>query len=178
VSAEVYSFLRISNSDVLQSMETTECLITVADERHDLRAVANTKQDWGMAWERGIRPIKQAALESMRADLREIDSSMPEDSDTYRAAMVLLASEFVGPYPDRIITFTVYPGEFVDAIGVRLWKAKIWEADEVRCEGWFDPETGGIAFVRDVMIAEGKLVRQWSSEKNQYLYYSAKHYCA
>jgi hypothetical protein len=31
-------------------------------------------------------------------------------------------------------------------------------------------QTGGVAFLLDVMVAEGKLFRRWSEEKKQYTY--------
>ena len=54
--------------------------------------------------------------------------------------MVLLASELVGPYVDRIVTFVGYPPALVQVIAARLQEARIWEGDEVRCESWLDPQ--------------------------------------
>lgn len=62
LSAEVELFLRISNSDVLQTIEATAFRVTVNVDGNDLRAVASNEKDWGMVWERGIEPIKQPAL--------------------------------------------------------------------------------------------------------------------
>jgi len=50
----------------------------------------------------------------------------------------------------------------VQAVAARLYQARIWEENEVRSEKWFDPETGGVAFVADLMVAEGPLIRRWS----------------
>jgi hypothetical protein len=58
----------------------------------------------------------------------------------------------------------------VQVIAVRLYQAKIWEGDEVRCERWFDPQKGGAAFLLDLLVAEGKLVRRWSEEKKDFVY--------
>jgi hypothetical protein len=60
--------------------------------------------------------------------------------------MVLLASELVGPYIDRIATFLGYPPGLVQVMAARLQEAKVWESDEVRCESWFDPKKGGHGF--------------------------------
>jgi hypothetical protein len=97
--------------------------------------------------------------------------TLAEDSYTFQAAMVLLASGLVGPYVDRIAKFVGYPCGLVQVIGARLQEAKIWERDEVRCEEWFDPKKGAIAFVLDLSVAEGRLMRTWSEEKNQYAYH-------
>ena len=55
-------------------------------------------------------------------------------------------------------------------MAARLYEARIWEDDEVRSEKWFDPKTGGVAFIADLMVAEGALTRRWSEEKQQFAY--------
>lgn len=119
----------------------------------------------------GIEPIKEAALEGMRRDLWNVAEILPQDGYPFQAAMVLLASELVGPYVDRIATFLGYPRSLVQVIAARLQEARIWEGEEVRCEGWFDPKDSGIALLLDLMVSEGRLVRHWSEEKNQYTYH-------
>jgi hypothetical protein len=129
------------------------------------------EQDWEMAWERGIEPIKQAALQGMRRDVWNMDGTLQEDSYTFQTVMVLLASELVGPYVDRIATFLSYPPGLVQVMAARLYEGKIWKGDEVRCESWFDPQKGAVAFLLDLMVAEGKLIRAWSEEKKEYTYH-------
>jgi hypothetical protein len=170
LSAEVELFVRISNTDALSTIEGTVFLVRVTADENDLHAVASCEKDWGMAWERGIEPIKQATLQGMRSDIWNLDNTLAEDSYTFQAAMVLLASDLVGPYVDRIATFVGYPRGLVQLIGARLQEAKIWESGEVRCEAWFDPKKGAIAFMLDLRVAEGKLMRTWSEEKKQYAY--------
>jgi len=59
----------------------------------------------------------------------------------------------------------------VQAVAARLYQARISEEDEVRSEKWFDPETGGVvAFVADLMVAEGSLIRRWSEETQQFAF--------
>jgi hypothetical protein len=171
LSAEVELYLRISNTDVLSAIETTAFRVKVGADVGDLRAVASTEKDWAMAWERGMEPIKQPALRGMRRDVWSMDGSLTEDSYTFQAAMVLLASELVGPYVERIATFLNYPLALVQVMAARLYEAGIWESDEVRCESWFDPRKGAVAFLLDLMVAEGKLIRRWSEEKNEYTYH-------
>lgn len=84
--------------------------------------------------------------------------------------MVLLTSDLVGPYPDRIAKFVEYPPSLVQVMAARLYEAKIWESDEVRCESWFDPRMGAVAFGLDLMVTEGKLIRRWSEEMGEYEY--------
>lgn len=131
--------------------------------------MASTGKDW-MARERGLEPIKQAALQSMRTDVCNIAGDIAEDSYTFQSAMILLASELVGPYVDLIATFLGYPPSLVQVMAVRLYEAKIWVSGEVRCESWFDPKTGAVAFGLDLMVTEGKLIRRWSEETKEYKY--------
>jgi hypothetical protein len=171
LSAEVELFLHVSNTDVLSSIECAAFRVKVDANENDLRAVASNEKDWGMAWERGIAPIKQAALRGMRRDVWQMDETLAEDSYTFQAAMVLLVSELVGPYIDRVATFLGYPPGLVQVMAARLQEAKVWESDEVRCESWFDPKKGATAFMLDLMVAEGAIIRMWSEEKKQYSYY-------
>src|SRR5215469_11305961 len=61
IAAEVELFLRISNTDVLLSIEPTEFRVAVEAHGNELRAAASTDKDWARAWERGIEPIRQRA---------------------------------------------------------------------------------------------------------------------
>ena len=99
-----------------------------------------------------------------------MDPTLAEDSSTFQAAMILLASELVGPWSDRIAAFLGYPTALVEVAAARLYEARIWENAEVRCEKWFDPEKGGLAFMLDLMIAEGTMIRRWSEEDQQFAY--------
>jgi hypothetical protein len=155
--ADIKLYLRISNTDVLSSVESTEFRVVVKADGNDLHAAASTDKDWARAWEKGMEPIRLAALRSMKEDVWKMDATLAEDSYPFQAAMVLLISELVGPYADRIATFLGYIPSLVEVIAARLCQARIWENDEVRSEPWFDPQKGGIAFLLDVMVAEGVL---------------------
>lgn len=170
LSADVELYLRISNTDALSSIEPTEFRVAVEADGIDLRAAASTDKDWARAWEKGMEPIRAAALQSMKEVVWRMDATLAEGSYPFQAAMILLASEFVGPYPDRIATLLGYSPGLVQVIAARLHEAQIWESDEVRCERWFDPEKGAISFLLDWMVAEGKFVRRWSEEKNDFEY--------
>jgi hypothetical protein len=170
LSAEIELYLRVSNTDLLGVIERTEFRVRVNAEENDLQAVASSKTNWELAWERGMEPIKEAALQGIRRDVLNMDGPLAEDSYTFQAATVLLASEFVGPYVDRIATFVGYPPALVQVMAARLYEAGIWEGDEVRCESWFDPQVGGIALLLAVMVTEGKLIGRWSKEEKQFAY--------
>lgn len=70
----------------------------------------------------------------------------------------------------RDVSGIQYPPGLVQVIAARLHEAKIWENEEVRCESWFDSEIGGKAFLLDVMVAQGLLIRMWSKERGQFAY--------
>jgi len=108
----------------------------------------------------------------MKSDIWNMDESLAEDSYSFQAAMVLFTSEMVGPYVGRIVTLLGYPLGLVQVMAARLHESRIWEGNEVRCEGWFDPQKGAATFIMDCMVAEGKLVHKWFEEKNQFAYHS------
>jgi len=155
---------------VLSSVESTEFRVVVEGDEIDLRAAASTDKDWARAWEKGMKPIRPAALQSMKEDVWKMDATLAENSYPFQAAMVLLASELVGPYIDRIATFLGYIPSLVEVIAARLCEARIWEDDQVLSEPWFDPQKGKVAFLLDVLVAQGLLFRWWSEEKNQFAY--------
>ena len=169
--AEVELVLRVSNIDALRSIERTEFRVTVNSDAENLLAVASSDTNWELAWEHGVEPIKQAALQSLKNDVWAMDGELAEDSNTFRAAMVLLASYMVGPYTDRVATFLGYPVGFVQVIAARLIQSGIWAGDEVSSEPWLDPQKGHISFMLDLMVAEGTFTARWSEEKGQRSYY-------
>ena len=171
ISVEIELFLRVSNTDVLSSVQWVAFRTKVNAEGNELGAVVSPEKDWEMAWQRGIEPIKHDALQGMRRDVRNMNETLHEDSYSFQAAMVLFASELVGPYSDRIATFLGYPSSLVQLMAARLQEAKIWQDDHVHCDSWFDPEKGAVAFMLDLMVAEGQLLRKWSEEKKQYSYH-------
>ena len=173
LSAEVELFLRISNIDLLSSIECTEFRVSVNADADNLRAVASSEEDWAMAWERGIEPIRESALQSMKSDVLGVYEGLPEENYDFKAAMVLLASEMVGPSVDRIVTFLQYPRSLVQELATQFHRVKIWKGDKVQCGRWFDPHKGGIACTMDVLVARGKFIREWWAEKKRHVYRKA-----
>jgi len=87
-----------------------------------------------------------------------MDEELAEDSDTFQAAMVLLASDMVGPYTDRVATFLGYRVGFVQVIAARLIEARIWDNDEVSSEPWLDPLKGDVSFMLDLRKKRGNAI--------------------
>jgi hypothetical protein len=69
--------------------------------------------------------------------------------------------------------FSGIPPGLVQVVAARLYEGRIWENEEVRSEAWFDPHNGGVAFIVDLMVAEGVLIRRWSEEDQQFAYRAA-----
>lgn len=174
VSADVNLYVRISNSDVVHSRQALPFRIHITNQSGDVHATAINQTDWEVGWERALAPLKHAAIESMKSDIEQVYPGSSEGTSEFQAAMVLLASEMIGPYPGRIATFLGYPKQLLDVIGARLYEAGVWEEHEVRCERWFDPGRGHIAMVMDVMVALGRLTRRWSERDKQFRYYLAE----
>jgi hypothetical protein len=170
VLADIELFLRTSNVDVLRSPQAMGFRVALTASENGLETVASNEKPWEVAWEQGIERIKAPALQLMKRDVWNMDATLTEDTYIFQAAMVLLASELVGPYADRIVTFLGYPRGLVQVIAARLHEARIWEKDEVRFENWFDTEKETVAFLLDLMVAQGLLIRRWSEEKKQFAY--------
>jgi hypothetical protein len=58
--------LRISNTDVLSSIEPTEFRVAVEADGIDLRAATSTDKDWARAWKTGMEPIEPAPFDPSR----------------------------------------------------------------------------------------------------------------
>jgi hypothetical protein len=81
----------------------------VKTEGNDLCAVVSDEKDWELAWQRGMEPLKEVALQGMRRDVCKMDDTLAEDSYTFQAAMILLASELVGPYVNPYLRSSSIP---------------------------------------------------------------------
>jgi hypothetical protein len=160
----------MSSTDALLSIESAEFLIKLNVDSDNVFAAVSTEKDWETAWKQGIEPIKDPALRSLRTDVRNTTEILDESSYGFQAAMVLFASELVGPYGGCIASFLGYPRCLVQVMGARLQEARIWEGDDVNCEEWFDPQKGAIAFMLDLKVAEGTMIRTWSQERKRYVY--------
>ena len=170
VSANIKLFLRVSNTDLLETKECISFDLNISRTADSIEATATTSANWAQCWRRGIEPIRRIALQSIHDTVRGVDETLPENDPRFMAAMVLIASEMVGPYVDRLVSFLEYQHSFVAAIAARLVESRVWDGDEVRCEKWFDPEIGGTAILLDILVATGELMRTWSEEKSDYIY--------
>lgn len=87
-----------------------------------------------------------------------MDPSIDLRSDSYKAALCLLASVHVGPDPEKISGFTGVHPDLVGSFAERLTASGVWHKGRVYCE-WFDKVNGGVAFWLDVCVAQGLIER-------------------
>jgi|SRR6516164_6096476 hypothetical protein len=57
-SVEIEFFLRVSNADLLSSIQCLPLRVKVSTDESGPQAVASAEKSWAVAWERGIEPIK------------------------------------------------------------------------------------------------------------------------
>lgn len=173
IPAHVSLYLRISEDDLLihEDHDFYPVELLSSSCGHIIARVNSTK-NWAASWESGIAPLKENALEIIRRGVISFGSDLNEDSGFVRSATVLLASEMIGPYPDRLSWFTGYPVASIQIIGARLLEAKLWNGQHVDCKPWFEPHKGFYRLILDLSIAAGELSRVWSDERKDWLYRS------
>ena len=169
--ADIAFCIRIPNVDVLRSDQRLPFRVSLVEGHKGPEASAIPADGWESAWQKGLEPIRQAALASMKDYVHTVSAAV-EGTYSFQAALILVASEILGPYPGRIATFLGYPVAVVQVVGDRLHEAGIWTADEVRNEGWSDPLSGYTNATLDVMVAQGRLRRRWSEGDQQFQYYA------
>lgn len=81
------------------------------------------------------------------------------DSEDEPVATVMLAALECGANAAAISEFLGWPRGRVRAIGRGLRAAGIWKHRETHHSGWFDEDSGGIAFVMDLAVYKGLLER-------------------
>lgn len=91
--------------------------------------------------------------------LRDHGHAFPERSDTFNAALVLLASLRMRHNVDALAKFCGLRREVVARCARRLHDNGVWQEGRVICS-WMVPESLGDDFLHDVAVAEGKLWRR------------------
>jgi hypothetical protein len=100
-------------------------------------------------------PTRECWVERIRAF--GVDAS-PE-SETFRAALLLVAGLDVGPNPERISRRTGVPRPFASKCARRLIDNGVWSNGQTVGDWVASPENVD-AFARDVAVAEGRLLRR------------------
>jgi hypothetical protein len=78
-----------------------------------------------------------------------------DDDPNFQLACFVLASSIVGPHEDRILRMLE-----VRPLQAALWarnlrRGGIWQESAVRCQNWYDEQSGFTAFITALLVAEG-----------------------
>jgi hypothetical protein len=114
-------------------------------------------------------------LEFVKETLLEIDHSLngAKETESYKAALVLLSAMFLGPDTTRLVEFTRLSRTFIATIRERMIRAELWTESVTRYDHWFvgDCEIRRGCFWADVLVAEGLVVRRWIEEEGDFRYW-------
>ena len=99
-------------------------------------------------------------LRSLKQSIEDLEDG--KDKLISNCLLILLASLEVGADVDRIVEYTGYPREFIEAVSQRMRAADLWMGELVDYFGWFDQEENLTAeSYAHALIAKGDLVRGW-----------------
>ncbi len=115
------------------------------------------------------------SLEFIKETLLEIDPSLKgaEETDSYKAALVLLSAIFLGPDTTRLEEFTRMSRAFIATICERMIRAELWTESVTYYDHWLvgDCQIRPDCFWADVLVAEGLVVRRWVEEEGDFRYW-------
>ena len=118
------------------------------------------------------------SLEFIKETLLEIDPSLKgaEETDSYKAALVLLSAIFLGPDTTRLEEFTRMSRAFIATICERMIRAELWTESVTQYDHWLvgDCQIRPGCFWADVLVAEGLVVRRWVEEEGDFRYWHKK----
>ena len=99
-------------------------------------------------------------LRSLKQSIEDLEEG--KDKVISKCLLILLASVEVGADVDRIVEYTGYLREFIEAVSQRMRAADLWMGELVDDFGWFDQEQNLTAeSYAHALIAKGDLVRGW-----------------
>lgn len=101
----------------------------------------------------------RASVQSLEGRIRRYNSDIDPGSDTFRAAVLLLASLEYGQNVELLARRTGYPRSFVAKCARRLIDNGVWSEGRM-VASWSPQDEASGAFWNDVAVAEGKLCRR------------------
>jgi len=102
---------------------------------------------------------QQLTITELKKEIRRLDPKLKTTDPAFTTAVILMASAIVGADARAISKYSAIPLSEVTKRSKNFRKQKVWVGEKVRHSGWFDKETGGIAFWLDVAIGQGYLAR-------------------
>jgi hypothetical protein len=122
--------------------------------------------------------LTTTSLELVKETLLEIDPSLngAEETESYKAALVLLSAMFLGPDTTRLAEFTGLSRAFIVTIRERMIRAELWTESMTQYDHWFvgDCDIRPSCFWEDVLVAEGLVVRRWVEEEGDFRLFRTK----
>ena len=110
------------------------------------------------------------ALQRVWSSVQQIVRRYKEEgTDSFKAAVVMVAALFVGPSVEKITELSGYTPEFVDVVAQRLIESGLWKDDHTDYQEWDDrSESGLIKFTMDLLVAEGMVVRTGEKRRTSF----------
>jgi hypothetical protein len=105
----------------------------------------------------------RASVQSLESRIRRYNSDIDAGSDTFRAAVLLLASLEYGQNVELLARRTGYPHSFVAKCARRLIDNGVWSEGRM-VASWSPQDEASGAFWNDVAVAEGKLCRRANAD--------------
>jgi hypothetical protein len=105
-------------------------------------------------WRKATDPT---IVDIRREVARMVKRRIIEDGDMAKTAIVMLAAAIIGQEIQALSDFTGIPEAFIQERAERLIENGVWKDGKIYAD-WFGKD-GTIAFVLDVMVAEGEIVR-------------------
>ena len=103
--------------------------------------------------------MKKPTIARIRREVKHLDSALPENDESFKAAVVMLSMLVVGTDVPPLSMFTGYAPDFVEPLVERLQANGVVQRDGTIAANWFDENEGGIAFWMDVCVAQGLMKR-------------------
>lgn len=100
---------------------------------------------------------KAMTFARVQDEAERVSGAKDRDDVQFKTAAVLMSSAVVGPDEAKLAEFTGYDRAFIDAIGERLRKSKVWHKGKIASD-WFGKD-GDITFNMDVCVALGWMKR-------------------
>jgi len=111
------------------------------------------------------KKIKSLTKKQIKEAVMETTGDKDINSKDNQVGYILLASLEKGPNDTEIAKFLSLDEDFVKTVGKRLRKYGVWTKDnKIECD-WSDEESGGIAFIMDILVGQGLVERKTEEEK-------------
>jgi hypothetical protein len=108
--------------------------------------------------EGGARPAR-VSIRALEDRIRHYNSDLAPASETFRAAVILLAGVEYGHNIDLLARRTMYDRAFVARVARRLIDNGVWKSG-VTVADWSSADEASGTFWNDVSVAEGKMCRR------------------